>query len=37
MSFYVRPGGELKAGEDEMDGLKRLMTEVRYQRYTVDN
>jgi len=23
-----RPGGELSAGEDEVDGLKRLMTEV---------
>jgi len=23
-----RPGGELNPGEDEIDGLKRLMTEV---------
>jgi len=23
-----RPGGELTAGEDEVEGLKRLMTEV---------
>lgn len=29
-----RPGGELEAGEDELDGLKRLMTEVNiYPRY----
>jgi hypothetical protein len=23
-----RPGGELNAGEDEVEGLKRLLTEV---------
>ena len=30
--FYYdpRPGGELVAGEDEIDGLKRSMTEVSY-------
>ncbi|XP_030840757.1 cleavage and polyadenylation specificity factor subunit 5 [Strongylocentrotus purpuratus] len=27
-TFFKLPGGELKAGEDEMDGLKRLMTEI---------
>ena len=27
--FFSRPGGELVAGEDEIDGLKRSMTEVR--------
>lgn len=26
-SFH-RPGGELNAGEDEVEGLKRLLTEV---------
>lgn len=25
-----RPGGELKNGENEVDGLKRLMTEVNF-------
>ncbi|XP_074598291.1 cleavage and polyadenylation specificity factor subunit 5 [Brevipalpus obovatus] len=27
-TFFKLPGGELKAGEDEMDGLKRLMSET---------
>ena len=26
--LFARPGGELVAGEDEIDGLKRSMTEV---------
>lgn len=26
--YFARPGGELVAGEDEIDGLKRSMTEV---------
>lgn len=25
---FCRPGGELNAGEDEVEGLKRLLTEV---------
>lgn len=29
-SYDPRPGGELVAGEDEIDGLKRSMTEVSY-------
>lgn len=28
MSFLSRPGGELNTGEDEVEGLKRLLTEV---------
>uniref|UniRef100_A0A8K9ULV1 Cleavage and polyadenylation specificity factor subunit 5 n=1 Tax=Oncorhynchus mykiss TaxID=8022 RepID=A0A8K9ULV1_ONCMY len=27
-TFFKLPGGELNAGEDEVDGLKRLMTEI---------
>ncbi|KAJ8042301.1 Cleavage and polyadenylation specificity factor subunit 5 [Holothuria leucospilota] len=27
-TFFKLPGGELKTGEDEVDGLKRLMTEI---------
>lgn len=27
-SFCSRPGGELNTGEDEVEGLKRLLTEV---------
>lgn len=27
-SYCFRPGGELNAGEDEVEGLKRLLTEV---------
>ena len=27
-NLCTRPGGELVAGEDEIDGLKRSMTEV---------
>lgn len=27
-TFFKLPGGELSAGEDEVDGLKRLLTEV---------
>lgn len=27
-SCYSRPGGELNTGEDEVEGLKRLLTEV---------
>lgn len=26
--LLCRPGGELNPGEDEVEGLKRLMTEV---------
>lgn len=26
--IFNRPGGELNPGEDEVEGLKRLMTEV---------
>lgn len=26
--LFYRPGGELNAGEDEVEGLKRLLTEV---------
>lgn len=25
---YFRPGGELNSGEDQVEGLKRLLTEV---------
>lgn len=34
-----RPGGELSPGEDEVEGLKRLMTEVGVRRilYAVDS
>lgn len=28
MVLLCRPGGELNPGEDEVEGLKRLMTEV---------
>lgn len=28
-TFFKLPGGELNAGEDEVEGLKRLLTEVR--------
>lgn len=28
MLLSCRPGGELNPGEDEVEGLKRLMTEV---------
>lgn len=28
MSLIKRPGGELNPGEDEVEGLKRLMTET---------
>lgn len=28
LSRYYRPGGELNTGEDEVEGLKRLLTEV---------
>jgi len=29
MAYYLfRPGGELKHGEDQIEGLKRLLTEV---------
>lgn len=28
-TFFKLPGGELSAGEDEVEGLKRLLTEVR--------
>ena len=27
-TFFKLPGGELNPGEDEVEGLKRLMTEV---------
>lgn len=27
-TFFKLPGGELSAGEDEVEGLKRLLTEV---------
>lgn len=27
-TLFCRPGGELNAGEDEVEGLKRLLTEV---------
>lgn len=30
-----RPGGELSPGEDEVEGLKRLMTEVATSWHTV--
>lgn len=29
-TFFKLPGGELAAGEDEVEGLKRLLTEVQY-------
>lgn len=29
-----RPGGELSPGEDEVEGLKRLMTEVATSQHT---
>ncbi|XP_071198242.1 cleavage and polyadenylation specificity factor subunit 5-like [Salvelinus alpinus] len=29
-TFFKLPGGELNAGEDEVEGLKRLMTEYPY-------
>ncbi|RLW01201.1 hypothetical protein DV515_00008206 [Chloebia gouldiae] len=28
MDYFDRPGGELNPGEDEVEGLKRLMTEI---------
>lgn len=28
-TFFKLPGGELNAGEDEVEGLKRLLSEVR--------
>lgn len=28
IDYFNRPGGELNPGEDEVEGLKRLMTEV---------
>lgn len=28
MSYFCRPGGELNPAEDEVEGLKRLLTEV---------
>lgn len=31
MLLSCRPGGELNPGEDEVEGLKRLMTEVTTQ------
>jgi len=33
-TFFKLPGGELNAGEDEVEGLKRLLTErcLQYQR-----
>lgn len=32
MFILCRPGGELNPGEDEVEGLKRLMTEVTASR-----
>lgn len=32
--LHYSPGGELNPGEDEVDGLKRLMTEVNANRIT---
>lgn len=32
MFLLCRPGGELNPGEDEVEGLKRLMTEVTASR-----
>lgn len=29
-TFFKLPGGELNAGEDEVEGLKRLLTEVSW-------
>lgn len=29
-TFFKLPGGELNAGEDEVEGLKRLLTEVKF-------
>lgn len=29
-TFFKLPGGELNAGEDEVEGLKRLLSEVSY-------
>ena len=29
-NYYFRPGGELMPGEDENEGLKRAMTEVKW-------
>lgn len=29
-TFFKLPGGELNAGEDEVEGLKRLLTEVSF-------
>lgn len=28
MNVTIRPGGELNPGEDDVEGLKRLLTEV---------
>lgn len=28
--YFCRPGGELNPAEDEVEGLKRLLTEVTY-------
>jgi cleavage and polyadenylation specificity factor subunit 5 len=32
-TFFKLPGGELNTGEDEVEGLKRLLTEVGFQIY----
>ncbi|NXD72825.1 CPSF5 factor, partial [Eolophus roseicapillus] len=34
-TFFKLPGGELNPGEDEVEGLKRLMTEVCFFHYGV--
>lgn len=34
--FHCRPGGELEPGEDEVEGLKRLLTEVSCITYLAD-
>ena len=35
-TFFKLPGGELNTGEDPVDGLKRLLNEVRMTRVVVE-
>lgn len=36
-TFFKLPGGELNAGEDEVEGLKRLLTEVSFTFHLAPN
>ena len=35
ISIGCSPGGELSANEDQVDGLKRLLSEVRFSVFTL--